>query len=287
MTGRETEPPMIIAEEIHHSIADADDIEQVLDPEIPVGGIVLNLIRHPLQLLTRWNWKSVVFSIIVRDSIYLVGYLLAGEPSIVIITALLVDILFRVITTGVSGSVTQSFRHATPQWLANLIVSIMLPAVGQVVEFFSHYIQENYLADYLPASIHNGFARTFPLSLLFAIISTMFNLYLMRQGVLLVGAGEETLSIGGDLKRIPMHIVEFIRYLPDLIAKYLERGKLLNAFATFCTFGIAIGAILGGGRWKWDWAWKAGMGAWGTLLGATVIGLIVRKIRRSLGKQVS
>ena len=41
------------------------------------------------------------------------------------------------------------------------------------------------------SSVHNGFPKTFAISLLFAVISTLFNLYLMCQGVLLVGAGED------------------------------------------------------------------------------------------------
>ncbi len=285
--GGETEPEMIISEEIHHSIDNADDIEQVLDPEIPVSGIVRNLLRHPLQLITRWNWKSVVLSTIVRGSIYLVSYLLYGQSWSAITAALFVDILFRLPTTGITGSVTQSFRHATPQWLGNLIVSILLPLVGQVVEFFSHFFQEKYFYDILPASDNNAFAKTFAISLLFAVVSTLFNLYLMRQGVLLVGAGEETLSIGGDLKRVPMHIVEFVRYLPDLIARCLEKGKLIYALGAFCCFPLAIGSILGGGRGKWDWAWKSALVSTGVLLGATIIALILRRIRRAMGIQVS
>ena len=287
MTGRESESESGITGEIHQSIDDADDIEQVSDPEIPVGGIIWNLVRHPLQLITRWNWKSVVLSTIVRGSIYLVSYLLYGQAWKVIFAALSVDIMFRLPTTGITGSVTQSFRHATPQWLGNLIVSILLPAFGQVVEFFSHYFQEKYFYDVLPASDNNAFAKTFAISLLFAVVSTLFNLYLMRHGVLLVGAREETLTIGGDLKRIPMHIVEFVRYLPDLIARYLEKGKILHALPPFFSFGLAIGAILGGGRGKWDWAWKAALISSGVLLGAVIFALILRSIRRALGIQVS
>src|SRR2546422_4255956 len=146
---RETVPQMIISDEIHHSIADADDIEEVWEKEFEVGDVFRNLVHHPAQLITRWNWKSVVLAVIIRGLIYLTIYLVSGENWAVTLTAVLVELPFRVLTTGVAGALVQSFRKAKPIWLANTIVSIMLPAFSHTVYFVAHYGQERYFSGIL------------------------------------------------------------------------------------------------------------------------------------------
>lgn len=276
---------MITNEEIHHSIADADDIEEVWEQEIVVGDVFRNLVHHPAQLITRWNWKSVVLAVIIRGLIYLSIYLISGENWTVTLTAVSVELPFRIVTTGIAGALVQSFRKAKPIWFANMIVSIMLPAFSHTVEFAAHYGQERYFSDILAAS-KDGVTRqrTFAISVLFSVVSVLFNLYAMRNGVLLVGAGEATQSLKNDLKRIPRLVGEFIISLPLLILRFGESGKLHYALGAFAAFGVMVGTILGAARGKWHWAWTSALGAWGLLLFAlilTVIGrpLIGRKTR--------
>jgi hypothetical protein len=268
-----------MSDEIHHSIADADDIEEVWDPVITVADVFYNLLHHPLQLLTRWNWKAVVMAMIVRGSIYFTIYK-ASENTLVTLTAVGLDIfIVRFLTTGMAGALVQSFRKATPVWLANLIVSIMLPALVHTVEFFTHYLHESYFSAVLAAST-DGVARkrAFAISVLFSIVSVLFNLYAMRKGALLVGAGEETQSLTADIKRMPRLVGEFIVALPVFISRFIESGKFLNAFAAFFTFGFTVGAILGMFRgFRWEWAWKSALGAWATLLFALTLTFVVRR----------
>lgn len=270
---------MITSEEIHHSIADADDIEEVWEKEILVGDVFRNLVHHPVQLVTRWNWKSVVLAVFVRGFIYLFIYLLSGESWIVTLTAVLVELPFRILTTGVAGALVQSFRKAKPIWLANMIVSIMLPAFSHTVEFAAHYGQEHYFSDILAAS-KDGVTRqrTFAISVLFSVISVLFNLYAMRNGVLLVGAGEATQSLKNDFKQIPRLIGEFIVSLPLLILRFIENGKLHYALGVFISFGIVVGTILGAARGKPEWATRSALGAWALLLFAIVLTVIGRRI---------
>jgi len=42
---------MPIPDDIHHSIADADDMEAVWDKQIDVWGVFKNLLRHPAQII--------------------------------------------------------------------------------------------------------------------------------------------------------------------------------------------------------------------------------------------
>lgn len=282
---RETALQMPISDEIHHSIADADDMEEVWEKRIYVSDVFRNLVRHPFQLVSRWNWKAAFLGAVVRASFYYTVYQASRESWLVTLTAVGVELIFRFLTTGLSGAVVQSFRRATPFWQANIIVSILLPAFSHTVEFVTHYVQERYFFDIF-ASSQDGVARqrAFAISVLFSVISVLFNLFAMRHGVLLVGAGKDTKSLGDDMKRMPRMIGEFTAYLPVLISKYLERGKLLNALLTFLGFGIAVGAILGTFRMKWDWAWKPALGAWVLLFFAVLITWAIRKILLRKGK---
>lgn len=275
---------MILSEEIHHSIADADDIEEVWEPVITVGDVFRNLVGHPGQVISRWNWKSASLGAVVRASFYFTVYQASRESWLVTLAAVLVELTFRFLTTGLSGAVVQSFRKATPVWLANVIVSISLPLFSHTVEFFTHYAQERYLYDLFAAS-ENSVARqrAFAISVLFSVLSALFNLFAMKHGVLLVGAGDETLSLWDDVKRMPRMIGEFTAFLPVMISKFIENGKILNAIGTLAGFGIVVGTILGTVRQKWQWAWTTTLGAWAVLLFAVFITLIARYISKRKG----
>lgn len=270
---------MIISEEVHHSIADADDLEDVWGGDIHVKDVFRNLARHPAQIILRWNWKSAMLSAVIRASFYFTVYKASKESWLVTMTAVLVEVAFRFLTTGIGGAVIQSFRKASPVWLAHLIVSIMLPAFSHTVEFVSHYVQEKYFYDIFPAAESSARQKAFAISVLFSAVSAMFNLFMMRNGVLLVGAGEETKSFAADLKSIPMMIKDFVSYLPDLIARSLGKGQILKGFGLFFLFGFSVGAILGTARFVFDWGWKGALGAWGFLLFCTIVSAIVRKVK--------
>lgn len=265
-------------DDLHHSIADADDLEEVWDEDIRVGDVFGNLVHHPAQLVTRWNWKSVLLAVIVRGSFYFTVYKASRESWLVTMTAVLVESFFRFLTAGVAGALVQSFRKAKPIWMANLIVSIVLPTFSHVVEFAAHYIQEKYYYDVFAASENSGRQRTFAISVLFSVISVLFNLYAMRNGVLLVGAGVATKSLWGDLKQIPKLASEFTVSLPVLISRFLESGRVHYALGAFFAFGASVGSILGVFRGKWAWAWKSALGAWAILLVVTVLTVVVRRI---------
>ena len=272
--------PLMSPDEIHHSIADADDIEEVSEGEITVGDVFSNIVRHPLQLVTRWNWKSASLAVLVRGSIYLVVYAVGRETTDVIMTALIFEAVSRFLSTGLSGALLQSFRKAQPLWLANVICSVMLPVFTHTIEFLTHYVQENYLSDTFAASQNNSFRKTFPFSVLFSVVSVLFTLYANRDGTLLVGAGKETKTLGNDMKRIPKLIGEFVATLPVEICYFIEERKFVNALLTLLCFGVSVGLILGtAGLWKLRSYIFATVGAWTFLFVVTLITFIVRRIR--------
>ena len=271
---------MTNSEDIHHSIADAGDMEQVWEKEIHVRDVFRNLLRHPAQIITRWNWKTALVGAIVRASIYVVVFWASKESLIVILTAVLVEFPIRFFTTGLAGAVVQSFRRSTPQWLATAIISVSLPTITHIIEFFTHYLQEKYLTEFLPASENSGRQKAFAVSVMFSVISAMFNLYMMRHGVLLVGAGEESKPILQDFKKMPVLVKDFTIYLPAMLLRFIDEGKVFQAIGIFIFFGTAVGTILGTTRGVWNWAYRSAFGAWGLLFVSTLIGAVVMYFKK-------
>lgn len=267
--------------DIHESVTNADDIEEIKEREIPVSEVMRSLVSHPLQVITRWNWKAALLGAVLRASFYFTVYKAAKENFAAAITAALVELGFRFFTSGISGSLVQSFRRATPAWIATLIVTISLPVFSHSVEYLTHYTQETYFTNVLPASENNARQYAFAISVVFSAFSAMFNLFVMRKGVLLVGAGTETKSLWADFRKIPRLVLEFITYLPYLILSQLKAGSYLKAAGVLLSFSLIIGTVLGAARGKLSWAWTSAIGSFLVLLVWTIVVAVGTKLLRS------
>lgn len=272
---------MTNSEHIHRSIAEADDLEEVRGEEITVGDVFRSLAAHPAQIIIRWNWKAALLGAILRASFYVTVYKASKENWRAALVAALVEFTFRFLTSGASGALVQSFRRATPTWLATLIVTVSLPVFSHTIEFFTHYAQEHYFNALVPASTNNSRQIAFAVSVLFSVLSAMFNIFIMQHGVLLVGAGSETKSLWSDLKQFPRLIIEFVTFLPIEIINAVKNKNLIIAAGIFLGFGITVGTILGIFRGKWSWAWTTALGAWAALFLFTLfVAVILRLIAR-------
>jgi hypothetical protein len=262
---------MINSEVIHQTAARAADLEKTSGEEITITDVFRSLARHPAQIISRWNWKSALLGALLRASFYFGVYKASKESWLATLTAVLVELGFRFFTSGISGSLVQSFRRATPIWLATLIVTISLPIFSHTIEYITHYAQENYFSSIFAASENQARQKAFGISVMFSIVSALFNLFVMRHGVMLVGAGDETKTLWEDLKRIPLLIIEFIAILPNAILRSLRERNFLTALGFFAAFGFSVGGILGIFRGKWSWAWTTALGAWAVLLLFTLL----------------
>jgi hypothetical protein len=261
---------MMSLEEIHRSVIEVDDLEEIHDGEISISDVFRSIVSHPFQIIARWNWKVALIGSSVRAFIYLVTYK-ATNSWVVTLAAVFVELGFRFLTSGFFGALTQSFRRANPAWLASLTVTLMFPLISHIIEYFTHFAQEKWFSDFLPASGNeDSRLRSFAISVLFSVLSALFNMYMMRHGVLLVGAGEETKSFKDDLKSIPQLVVDFTIYLPNQIVRFATEGKILWAIGLFLSFGLTVGGILGTCRGRWTWAINTSLGAWGLLLFAVI-----------------
>jgi hypothetical protein len=157
--------------------------------------VLRQILAAPGELLRKWNWKSAVFSSIIRALIFFFSNLTAGLHAAE--GAMLAEFVYRGFTSGFYGALTQAFRKAEPIWQAGLTVMVLLPLSQHSVEFAVHLAR------------HTPHLRTSIISsVCFTAISTLFNLYAMRRGVLITGEGSG--SVGNDMSRIPALIAGFV-----------------------------------------------------------------------------
>lgn len=164
----------------------------------PTAGAVLwRLLSRPQDTLFRnWNWKSAVLSSLLRCSIFFFVNLGAGWRKAV--GALMTELVFRAVTSGWFGSMTQAFRRVRPMWKAILVLLPLLALFQHSLEFLVHWLRGT---PRLAASIGA--------SVVFTAVSTIVQLALMRKGALVVGA--ESRPLLEDLASLPRLIWELLK----------------------------------------------------------------------------
>ena len=182
-----------------------------LSNRLTVRRALLLLIREPVKyLLQRWNWKSAVLSSLLRASLFFFTNLAAGLPAAV--AAMNTEFAFRGVTSGFYGAITEAFREAEPPWAAALAVMLLLPIANHSLEFFVHWMRGT--RKLLPSILASMVLTSF---------STLFNLYVMRRGALIVGSGSGSLK--GDLLRLPRLALDFITCIPRHLLRRISRNS--------------------------------------------------------------
>ena len=169
----------------------------------------LLLLREPVKyLLQRWNWKSAVLSSLLRASLFFATNLAAGMPAA--IAAMKTELIFRGVTSGFYGALTEAFREAEPPWAAALTVMFLLPVANHSIELLVHWMRGT--QKLLPSILA---------SVVLTAFSTLFNFYAMRRGALIVGSGRH--SLGKDLLRLPQLAVDFVAWVPRYLIRHASR----------------------------------------------------------------
>ncbi|MFN0106218.1 MAG: hypothetical protein ACKV2U_29525 [Bryobacteraceae bacterium] len=151
--------------------------------------VVSGLRRDPGELLIRrWNWKSALASSILRSIVFLVANLRSGWDAA--LGAMLAEFIYRAIFAGFYGALTQSFRRVEPYWKGAAAAVVTLVLVSHSVEFAVHWLRGT---PNLWTSIGASFC--------FTVISTLFNVHVMRRGVLITG--EDARSLLSDFRLLP------------------------------------------------------------------------------------
>jgi hypothetical protein len=168
---------------------------------ITVAAVLEDIRRNPRKhLIERWNWKSALTSSLLRGMLYFFVNVSHGIEAAT--GAMLAEWIFRTGISGAYGSMTQSFRHAQPAWKANLFILAVLPLTSHTLEFLLHYFRGT------PQLTWSTIA-----SVTFTILATLFNLYAMRRGVLVVDEGKRPFR-------------EDLVLLPGILAGFLAAGPM-------------------------------------------------------------
>jgi hypothetical protein len=123
--------------------------------------------------------------------------------------AMLAEVCYRSLTSGFCSSAIQAFRNARPLWRASIVSMVLLPAIGEIVEFFMHRIRGT-----------QRLGVTIAVSIFFTATSTLFELCAMRHGILLVG------QTGGSLKQDVKKALELIMsFIKDALHWFLPQFR--------------------------------------------------------------
>ena len=163
-----------------------------------VPAVFRALATDPWSMLgRRWNYKSAVLSSLTRATVFFSVNLSSGLDGAQ--SAAATEFVFRLVTSGFYGALTQSFRRVEPRWQGQLAAMLVLPAVGHSLELLVHWLRGT---PELAASIGA--------SVMFTTLSTAFHLFAMQRGVLIVGDGQR--SLREDLVSLPRIMAAFVAH---------------------------------------------------------------------------
>ena len=159
-------------------------------------GDMVPLRRSPFhsQFFTCWNWKCALMSAMARSIVYLAALARSGPHARASIV--LVEIAYVALTGGVYAGLQQRALGLRRRWLGNLTVAFGVPGLAQVFDWLVHRVAGS------PVPLRATAAVS-----VFATVSALFHLYVMRRGVFLSGQGK---SLGSDFRRIPWLIAGFL-----------------------------------------------------------------------------
>jgi hypothetical protein len=167
-----------------------------MDEPTTLRGVAAWILRDPWNaLVRRWNYKSAILSALVRSQLFLAANLPAGLDAAV--AAFVTELLFRFVTSGFYGALTQAFRRVEPPRKGTLAAIVVLPIVCHSAELLVHW-----------SSGTPALARSMVASVVFTALSTGFNVFAMRHGSLVVGHGSPSLI--QDLRTVPRLIAAFV-----------------------------------------------------------------------------
>ncbi len=150
---------------------------------------------HPVRIFVRqWNWKAAALSALLRALVFYFTNRSAGSRAAW--TALGVEFGYRVLTSGIFGSLLQVLSRVEPKRVSMLAVLLVLPAVNQGLNGLVHWWQ---------ATPKLGLSLL--VATLITVWASLFNWYAMREGTFVVGQGQR--GFGEDLRSLPGLIWRF------------------------------------------------------------------------------
>jgi len=167
--------------------------------------------RSPLlaQVFSCWNWKCALLSATARSIVYLAALARSGPHGRLSIVG--VEIAYVALTAGLYAGLQQRALRFGSRLLGNLTAAVAVPAIAQLFDWFAHR------ALGAPVAMRATVAVT-----VFALVSALFHLYVMRRGVFLSGQG---LPLSEDFRRIPRLLAQFVAAPFTRLAPWAGRAQ--------------------------------------------------------------
>jgi hypothetical protein len=164
---------------------------------VRLGHVLRECVSRPVEtLVRRWNYKAAITSATARALLFLAVNTSAGASTA--LAAAGAEFCYRATMSGFYGALTQHLGRVEPARVGWLAAVIGLPLLGHGGELLLHWTRGT---PNLGASLAASMCLT--------ALSTSFNLFAMRRGVLVVGApGRQTLW--RDLCALPSVARDFV-----------------------------------------------------------------------------
>jgi hypothetical protein len=155
--------------------------------------------RFAQHILTRalgcWNWKCALLSATARSIVYLAAMARSGLRGG--LAVVLVEMAYVTLTAGLYAGLQQKALGIRSRLLGNLLVVLAVPGLAQLLDWLTHR-----------ATGAAAPARATLAVCIFAALSALFHLYVMRQGTFITGRRGH--SLAEDFRRIPRLTAGFV-----------------------------------------------------------------------------
>jgi hypothetical protein len=146
------------------------------------------------RLLRCWNWKCALLSATARSIIYLSAMLRSDSHGG--LAVVLVEMAYVTLTAGLYAGMQQQALGFRSRLLGNLAIVAGVPGLSLLLDYLAH------IAVGAPAPAKATLAVC-----IFALLSALFHLHVMRRGAFLTGHSGRTLT--DDFRRMPLLIAGF------------------------------------------------------------------------------
>jgi hypothetical protein len=147
------------------------------------------------RALACWNWKCALLSATARSIVYLAALARTrGGGGFIIV---LVEIVYVTLTAGLYAGLQQRALGFRSRILGNLTIAVGVPVLAQTFDWLAHRAV--------------GAAPPGKATLavcIFAVVSALFHLHVMRRGAFLTGHNGR--SLRDDFRRMPRLILAFV-----------------------------------------------------------------------------
>ena len=165
------------------------------------------------KLFSCWNWKCALLGATVRSLVYLAAMVHARRADMGAVV--LVEMVYVTLTAGVFAALQQRSLGIRSRFLGDMIVVVGVPGLAQILDWTAHRVMH---------AVAPG--RAILIVCLYTVISALFHLYFMRNGVFLTGCGR---SLADDVRRIPRLVAGFVSIPFVSLAKWSTRFAVPEA----------------------------------------------------------